>query len=69
MLRLIMGQLGLSLDDKTLQLWRKNLFETTLHLTKFVADSRRVVPFGDLVDWYKAISACTSGSASRYDRK
>ena len=28
--------------DETLQLWRKKLFETTLHLTKFVADSRRV---------------------------
>ena len=42
MLRLVMGQLGLSLDDKTLQFWRKKLFETTLHLTKFVADSRRV---------------------------
>ena len=42
MLRLIMGQLGLSLVNKTLQFWRKNLFETTLHLTKFVADSRRV---------------------------
>ena len=41
-LRLVMGQLGLSLDDKTLQFWRKKLFETTLHLTKFVADSRRV---------------------------
>ena len=32
-----MGQLGLSLDDETLQFWRKNLCETTLHLTKFVA--------------------------------
>ena len=40
MLRLIMGQLGLSLDDETFR--RKKLFETTLHLTKFVADSRRV---------------------------
>ena len=39
MLRLVMGQLGLSLDDKTLQFWRKRFFETTLHLTKFVADS------------------------------
>ena len=39
-----MGQLGLSLDDKTLQFGRKKLFETTLHLTKFVADSRRVIP-------------------------
>ena len=42
MFRLVMGQLGLSLDDKTLQFWRKKLFETTLHLTKVVADSRRV---------------------------
>ena len=42
MLRLIMGQLGLTLDDETLQFWRNNLFETTLHLTKFVTDSRRV---------------------------
>ena len=39
MLRLVMGQLGLSLDDETLQFVRKRLFETTLHLTKFVADS------------------------------
>ena len=39
MLRLVMGQLGLSLDDETLQLGRKKLFETTLHLAKFVADS------------------------------
>ena len=31
MLRLVMGQLGLSLHDKTLQVWRKELFETTLH--------------------------------------
>ena len=44
MLRLIMGQLGLSLDDKTLQFWRKNLFETTLHLTKFVADFATCIP-------------------------
>ena len=42
MLRLIMGQRGLSLDDKTLHFGRKKLFETTLHLTKIVADSRRV---------------------------
>ena len=42
MLRLVMGQLGLSLEDKTLQFGRKKLFEATLHLTKFVADSRRV---------------------------
>ena len=42
MLRLVMGQLGLSLDDETLQLWWNMLLETTLHLTKFVADSRRV---------------------------
>ena len=28
MLRLVIGQLGLSLDDKTLQFWRKKLFET-----------------------------------------
>ena len=72
MLRLDMGQLGLSFDDETLPFWRKKLFETTLHPTKLVADSRRVftkVPFGDVVDWYKEISACTSGSASRYDRK
>ena len=27
MLRLVMGQLGLSLDDETLQFWRKRLFE------------------------------------------
>ena len=33
------GQLGQSLDDKTLQFGRKKLFETTLHLAKFVADS------------------------------
>ena len=39
MLRLIMGQHGLSLDDETLQFRRRKLFETTLHLTKFVADS------------------------------
>ena len=39
MLRLVMGQLGLSLDDKTLQFGRKKLFETTLQLAKFVADS------------------------------
>ena len=39
MLRLVMGQLGLSLDDETLEFGRKKLFETTLHLTKFVADS------------------------------
>ena len=39
MLRLVMGQHGLSLDDETLQFRRKKLFETTLHLTKFVADS------------------------------
>ena len=39
MLRLVMGQLGLSLDDETLHRRRNKLFETTLHLTKFVADS------------------------------
>ena len=42
MLRLDMGQFGLSFDDETLQFWRKKLFETTLHPTKLVADSRRV---------------------------
>ena len=35
MFRLVMGQLGLSRDDKTLQFGREKLFETTLHLTKF----------------------------------
>ena len=73
MLRLIMGQLGLSLDEKKpfnfggrislkpLSISRSFLLIRDVYSTK--------VPFGDLVDWYKAISACTSGSASRYDRK
>ena len=73
MLRLVMGQLGLSLDDKKpftlggrsslkpLSISRSLLLIRDVYSTK--------VPFGDLVDWYKAVSACTSGSASRYDRK
>ena len=59
MLRLVMGQLGLSLDDKTLQCWRKKLLKTlsisrSLLLIRDVYSTK--VPFGDLVDWYKAIS-------------
>ena len=72
MLRLVMGQFGLSLDDETLQFRWKKLFETTpisqsLLLIRDVYSTK--VPFGILVVWYKATSACTSGSASRYDRK
>ena len=53
MLRLVMGQLGLSLDDRTLQFWLKNLFET-LYISRSLLLSRDVystkVPFGDLGD-------------------
>ena len=64
MLRLVMGQLGLSLDDETLQVWcgRSSICRSLLLIRDVYSTN---VPFGDLVDWYKAISACTSGSASR----
>ena len=67
MLCLVMGQVGLSLFNfggrnslKPLSISRSLLLIRDVYSTK--------VPFGILVVWYKAVSACTSGSASRYDR-
>ena len=40
---LIRCQLGLSLYDEALHLWRETPFETTLHLTNSVADARREI--------------------------
>ena len=58
-----MGQLGLSLDDKTLQIGGRSSLKP-LSISRSLLLIRDVystyVPFGDLADWYKAISACTS---------
>ena len=55
MLRLVMGQLGLSLDDENPSLWAGRISLKPLYISRSLLLIRDVystkVSFGDLVDW------------------